>query len=100
MELYFVECSGEADIVFVVDTSGSIRENRFTLVRNYIISVVNEMEVSQDKVRKELHQYTVSNVFVFDFHFVFHFVFGPITDSDSSSYVFFHFQLYQSNYKT
>ena len=43
-------CEGQADIVFVVDSSGSIRESRFQLVKDYMKSVVSEMEIAPDKV--------------------------------------------------
>ncbi len=35
----------------MVDASGSIRENRFQIVTDFVQSVVDQMEVSQDRVR-------------------------------------------------
>ena len=45
------ECSALADIVFILDVSGSIREKRFRLVQEFVIDVVNELEVHQDRTR-------------------------------------------------
>ncbi|XP_039662109.1 collagen alpha-6(VI) chain [Perca fluviatilis] len=40
-----------ADVVFIVDESGSIGKERFQLVRTFLHSMVNVLEVSQSKVR-------------------------------------------------
>uniref|UniRef100_A0A8C9XFS7 VWFA domain-containing protein n=1 Tax=Sander lucioperca TaxID=283035 RepID=A0A8C9XFS7_SANLU len=40
-----------ADVVFIVDESGSIGKTRFQLVRSFLHSMVNVLEVSQSKVR-------------------------------------------------
>lgn len=43
-----------ADIAFVVDSSGSIRETRFQIVKDYVKAIVNELEIAQDKVSQQL----------------------------------------------
>ena len=45
------ECQGAADIVFAIDVSGSIRQERFDQVREFLVSIVENMEVYNDKVR-------------------------------------------------
>lgn len=44
-------CSGKVDIVFVIDSSGSIRSERFPKVLDFVNSIVNEFEVSGDATR-------------------------------------------------
>jgi Mg-chelatase subunit ChlD len=44
-------CDGRMDMVFVIDASGSIRENRFIDVLNYVRNVVKELEIAFDRVR-------------------------------------------------
>ena len=40
-----------ADIVFVVDSSGSIRSERFPLVMQFIQSIVENLDVGQERTR-------------------------------------------------
>jgi len=40
-----------ADIVIAIDASGSIRQNRFTMVLDYVKTVVNSLEVAEDRAR-------------------------------------------------
>ncbi|XP_041649550.1 collagen alpha-6(VI) chain-like isoform X2 [Cheilinus undulatus] len=40
----------KADLVFLMDDSGSINPNDFTIMKNFITSVVNSFQVSQDLV--------------------------------------------------
>lgn len=51
-------CDGKADIVFVVDASGSIRENRFKMVLEYVAGVVDNLEVAMDRTRIGLITYS------------------------------------------
>ena len=44
-------CDGQADIVIAIDASGSIRLNRFTMVLDYVRTVVNALEVAEDRAR-------------------------------------------------
>jgi len=45
------DCSGLLDLVFVLDSSGSITATRFEIVKRMVISVVNELEVGMNKTR-------------------------------------------------
>lgn len=47
-------CYGEADVVFAVDVSGSIRENRFSMMKEWLSLVVENLEISGDKTRVAL----------------------------------------------
>ena len=44
-------CSSKLDIVFVIDSSGSIRSERFPKVLNFVNSIVDQYEVSSDATR-------------------------------------------------
>jgi len=44
-------CSGELDVLFIIDKSGSIRHERFMDVKDMIASTVSQFEVYRDKVR-------------------------------------------------
>jgi collagen type VI alpha len=44
-------CSGRVDIAFVLDASGSIRNERFPKVIDTVISIVEELQVSLDDTR-------------------------------------------------
>ncbi|ELT92983.1 hypothetical protein CAPTEDRAFT_220507 [Capitella teleta] len=44
-------CNGQADIVFVIDSSGSIREHRYDMVLDYVKTIVDSMEVAPDRTR-------------------------------------------------
>ena len=46
-----VGCSGEADVVFLLDRSGSVRNERFPFVLQYIVNVVSQMDVGSSKTR-------------------------------------------------
>ncbi len=46
-----------ADIVFVVDSSGSIRQNRYEQVLQYIMNVTSRLEIGSDRVRVGLITY-------------------------------------------
>ena len=39
------------DIVFVIDASGSIRRERFQIVKDFVKDIVDEMEIGSDKTR-------------------------------------------------
>lgn len=54
LELYdflFADCRGDADILFIIDKSGSIRNNRFQDVKDFIIRIIREFEWNEDKIR-------------------------------------------------
>ena len=46
-----IGCSGEADVVFLLDRSGSVRNERFPFVLQYIVNVVSQMDVGSSKTR-------------------------------------------------
>lgn len=48
--LFYLECSGVLDIVFIVDISGSIRRETFGDVIEEMIKIVKNLEVDKDKV--------------------------------------------------
>lgn len=52
------QCDGQMDVVFMLDCSGSIRENRFILLKNWLISIVNNMEVRPGRTRVGLVQFS------------------------------------------
>ena len=45
------ECQNEYDIIFVIDASGSIRRERFPLVMEFAVSVVEDFEVSPSRAK-------------------------------------------------
>ena len=45
------------DLIFVVDSSGSIRQQRFEMVLSYIMKVIDSLEVAPDRVRVGLITY-------------------------------------------
>ena len=61
--VYFVDCSGLLDLVFVLDSSGSITFKRFNVVKNMVIAIVNELDVRIDRTRVGLI-YWSNNAFV------------------------------------
>jgi collagen type VI alpha len=44
-------CSGRVDIPFVIDASGSIRNERFPKVIDFIVSIIEQFQVSSDDTR-------------------------------------------------
>ena len=52
MYIYFKGCSAAADLVFVVDGSGSIRHERFQDIKEFIIGIIEELEVNPDSPNK------------------------------------------------
>jgi len=44
-------CSNKMDIVFVLDASGSIQHERWMMVMNYIASLAEQFEISNDRTR-------------------------------------------------
>ncbi|GCB71791.1 hypothetical protein scyTo_0001701 [Scyliorhinus torazame] len=47
-----------ADIVYLVDESSSIGETNFELIRNFLVNVINAMDIGPDKVQIGLIQYS------------------------------------------
>ncbi|XP_058869021.1 collagen alpha-6(VI) chain-like [Acipenser ruthenus] len=55
-----------ADIMFVVDSSGSIKEDDFNSMKEFIIALVNHSEIGKDKVQIGAIQYSHEPVKAFD----------------------------------
>lgn len=51
MTVLISECSGEIDLIFVLDASGSVRSTRFRKVIDFAIAIVQELEISQTKTQ-------------------------------------------------
>ena len=49
--LLFTACDGAADIVFMLDTSGSIRRTRFEMLKEFLMSILKETEIGLDRAR-------------------------------------------------
>ncbi len=47
----FPECDGVLDIAFLLDSSGSIRSERFPALLLYVKTIVSQMEVTPDRTR-------------------------------------------------
>ncbi|XP_041039948.1 collagen alpha-6(VI) chain-like [Carcharodon carcharias] len=54
-----------ADIVYIVDESGSIGDTNFELIRNFLVSVISLMDIGPDKVQIGLIQYSTYPTSVF-----------------------------------
>ena len=62
-----VACSSpKADVVFVIDSSGSIGSNNFRKVKNFVKNVVGSFDISNNTVRVGLVQFSSSSVVEFD----------------------------------
>ena len=44
-------CSGVADVIVMMDASGSIRRHRFEMFKDYIKAIISEFEVRPDRTR-------------------------------------------------
>ncbi len=44
-------CSGLIDLAFAIDISGSIRQEHFDKVKEYIVQIIEKLEISDSKVR-------------------------------------------------
>ena len=47
----FAECAIKADIVFVLDSSGSIEERNFHKMKSFVSSIIADMDLEGDKTR-------------------------------------------------
>jgi len=57
--------SGYMDIAFAIDTSGSMRNERFPFIINFIASMIDDMEISATKTRVGVVQYSATSQRVF-----------------------------------
>lgn len=44
-------CSGEADVVFVLDASGSLDEPNFNHIKDFVSNLTNELDVDSGRIR-------------------------------------------------
>lgn len=51
VDISIVACDGLADVILMIDTSGSIRENRFGMVTDWARQVVEQLEVTDNRIR-------------------------------------------------
>ena len=58
--------SATADVVFVVDSSGSIKISNFKKVRSFVSNVVDAFDIGSDKVRVGLIQFSRQAYLEFD----------------------------------
>ena len=58
--------SSKADVVFVIDSSGSIGRNNFVKVQNFIKNIVDSFGISNNTVRVGLVQFSSSVVVEFN----------------------------------
>jgi len=62
-----VACSSpKADVVFVIDSSGSIKSYNFVKVKNFVTNVVGSLGISNNTVRVGLVQFSDYAVVEFD----------------------------------
>jgi len=60
-------CSSlRADVIFVVDSSGSIESSNFRNVRSFVANVVDAFDISSDKVRVGLIEFSDDAYVEFD----------------------------------
>ena len=45
-------CTGAADVIFAIDVSGSIRHERFPLVQEFFISIIENLEINPLRLDK------------------------------------------------
>ena len=65
---YSSACAGEADIAFVVDSSGSIGLNAWRDIKNFLARVVSNMYINKNGVRVALVTYASWMELKFNFH--------------------------------
>ena len=60
-----IGCSGEIDLAFVIDTSGSIRRRRWPVVQNFVKDIIRQMEVAPNRARIGVITYADNAIFRF-----------------------------------
>ena len=66
MFIYFLVCLGEAEIAFLVDSSGASGED-FQEVKNFVWSVIENYEISNNGTRVGLIRFSTEASVIFDF---------------------------------
>ena len=46
-----IECSGDVDLFIVLDSSGSVGERRFNILKLFISSLLDSLNIGDDKTR-------------------------------------------------
>ena len=59
------KCDSSIDLMFILDSSGSIGSNVFENVRNFVTTVVGSMTLSEERNRVGIIEFS-SNVSLFD----------------------------------
>ncbi len=54
----FIACAGEADLTFILDTSGSVGIRNFVSMKNFVMKIIDEMNVRYNGVRVALITYS------------------------------------------
>ena len=44
-------CSGELDLAIILDKSGSIQSERYPLVKQFLMDILEQLEMWEDKIR-------------------------------------------------
>ena len=50
--IHFQGCSAAADLVFIIDGSGSIRHERFQDIKDFVIGIIEELEINPNRPNK------------------------------------------------
>lgn len=50
-----IECDGALDIGVVIDVSGSILQERFPLVKNFVRNILNQLEIRPGKCKMDIN---------------------------------------------
>ncbi len=48
---FFADCDGQVDLMFILDSSGSIGRERFLKVREFIQDIIAALDVHEDRTR-------------------------------------------------
>ena len=64
----FSECSGDADLLFIIDRSGSIPHEYFNALKEFIVSLAGRFELWKEKVRLAALAFHDDAEIIFDFN--------------------------------
>ena len=62
----FVDCKEDSDIAFIIDNSGSIEHDEYESAKDFVISIVEDLNVGQDRTRVALITYSDTANLVFN----------------------------------
>ena len=63
--MYFSGCAHEVDLVFVLDASGSITEENFAVIREFVRDVINSLNIDSGHVRIGVEGFSDSHYEIF-----------------------------------